>query len=107
MDGRVIKVEFSKSLKKKPSVTTDSVRMYDVFVGNLSWNVTSSDLREFFGAENGSVLRAEVVYHTNPRRPTGYGFVSFSSKEEVEAAIANYDGKVIWGFPSFRILLIL
>lgn len=69
--------------------------MYDVFVGNLAWKVTSSDLSEFFGGENGNALRAEVVYHTNPRRPAGYGFVSFSSKEEVEAAIANYDGKVI------------
>ncbi|XXG61148.1 hypothetical protein AAC387_Pa04g2874 [Persea americana] len=97
LDGRVIKVEFSRSLKKKPSVTADSVKMYDVFVGNLAWKVTSSDLTEFFGGENGNALRAEVVYHTNPRRPAGYGFVSFSSKEEVEAAIANYDGKELMG----------
>ncbi|XP_077224587.1 RNA-binding (RRM/RBD/RNP motifs) family protein [Tasmannia lanceolata] len=99
LEGRVIKVEFARALKKKPSSGLKGpVTKYNVFVGNLTWRVRSSNLKEFFGDANG-VVSAEVVFQTNPRRPTGYGFVSFSSKEEAEAAIAAFNGKEFMGRP--------
>ncbi|XP_042438325.1 29 kDa ribonucleoprotein B, chloroplastic-like isoform X2 [Zingiber officinale] len=92
LDGRVIKVEFARSVKKTPVTEAEPVPKYNVFVGNLSRRVRSQDLREFFSG-SGNVLSAKLIYHTNPRRPAGYGFISFSSKEDAEAAIATYNGK--------------
>lgn len=86
-------MEFARSLKKDSSVATIPVPKFNVFVGNLAWRVRSRDLRELFNA-SGNVLSAEVVFQSNPRRSAGYGFVSFASKEEAEAAIATYNGKV-------------
>ncbi|XP_010942624.1 28 kDa ribonucleoprotein, chloroplastic [Elaeis guineensis] len=98
LDGRVIKVEFARSLKKDSSAATIPVPKFNVFVGNLSWRVRSRDLRELFNA-SGNVLSAEVIFQSNPRRSAGYGFVSFASKEEAEAAIATYNGKKLMGRP--------
>nr|DAD41022.1 TPA_asm: hypothetical protein HUJ06_015345 [Nelumbo nucifera] len=92
--GRVLKVNYAKSLKKKPSVRPEPVIKHNVFVGNLSWRVRSRDLREFFGSGTGNVVSAEVIFQSNPRKSTGYGFVSFSSPEEAEAAISAFSGKV-------------
>lgn len=89
----MIKVEFARSVKKTPVMAAEPVPKYNVFVGNLARRVRSQDLREFFsGSKN--VLSAKIIYYTNPRRPAGYGFISFSSKEDAEAAIATYNGKV-------------
>ncbi|OAY72126.1 RNA-binding protein CP33, chloroplastic [Ananas comosus] len=98
LDGRIIKVEFARSLKKQPAAPTVPVQKYNVFVGNLSWRVRSRDLQELFSA-NRNVLSAEVIFQSNPRRSAGYGFVSFASKEEAEAAIATYNGKRFMGRP--------
>lgn len=99
LDGRVIKVEFARSLKKNPSTATAvPVQKYIVFVGNLAWRVKSQDLRELFNT-SGNVLSADVIFQTKPRRPAGYGFVSFSSKEAAEAAIASFNGKRLMGRP--------
>ncbi|WOL19954.1 hypothetical protein Cni_G28756 [Canna indica] len=95
-DGRIIKVEFARSVKKTPVRAASAVPEYNVFVGNLTWRVRSRDLRELFNA-SGNVLSAEVIYQTNPRRPAGYGFVSFSSKEEAEAAMSSLNGTNLMG----------
>ncbi|KAG1342317.1 29 kDa ribonucleoprotein B, chloroplastic [Cocos nucifera] len=98
LDGRMIKVEFARSLKKDCSLAMIPVTKFNVFVGNLAWRVRSRDLRELFNA-SGNVLSAEVIFQSNPRRSAGYGFVSFASKEEAEAAIATYNGKKLMGRP--------
>ena len=77
----------------KPKVVT-----FNLFVANLSYEASSKDLKEFFDLGTGRVVSAEVVYRDNPRRPSGYGFVSFKSKKEAEAALAEFQGKVTWGF---------
>ncbi|KAJ0984645.1 hypothetical protein J5N97_003001 [Dioscorea zingiberensis] len=93
LDGRVIKVEFARSLKKNPSLETTTIEKHTVFVGNLAWRVRSRDLREFF-APNHNVISAEVIFHSNPRRSAGYGFVSFASKKEAADAVASLNTKV-------------
>ncbi|XP_068641137.1 RNA-binding protein CP33, chloroplastic [Aristolochia californica] len=100
LDGRVIKVEYSRSLKKKSTPPSKApIIKYNVFVGNLAWRVRSSDLKELFGGPIDTLLSAEIVYQTKPRRPAGYGFVSFSSKEAAEAAISAFNGKSFMGRP--------
>ncbi|KAJ4966643.1 hypothetical protein NE237_018492 [Protea cynaroides] len=97
--GRAIKVAYSRSLKKKRSVRPEPVVKHNVFVGNLSMRVRSRELREFFSSGSGNLVSAQVIYQSKPRKSTGYGFVGFSSKEEAEAAVTAFNGKILMGRP--------
>lgn len=77
-------------MQPKPEVT------FNLFVANLSYEARAKDIREFFNSEGHSVVSAEVMFHENPRRSLGYGFVSFKSKKEAEAALSATQGKVSW-----------
>lgn len=72
--------------------------IYNLFVANLPFQARAKDLKEFFNADNGNVASAEVIFLDNPRRPAGYGFVSFYSKEDAEAALLAFEGKVTMNF---------
>lgn len=101
-EGRLINVEYAKSRKKKAFVERGKAALprYDVFVANLSWKVKARDLKEFFGLMNEDVVSAEVTYQMKPtRKPTGFGFVSFGSKEKAEEAISAFQGKELMGKP--------
>lgn len=63
-----------------------------LYVGNLSFRVTSDDLLEHF-SQAGSVESANVVFDRETGRSRGFGFVEMSSKEEGEGAIAELNGK--------------
>jgi RNA recognition motif-containing protein len=62
-----------------------------IYVGNLSYNVTSSDLEQLFTA-HGQVQSAEVISDRESGRSKGFGFVEMSSDEEAQAAIAALNG---------------
>ncbi|XP_051207822.1 RNA-binding protein CP33, chloroplastic [Lolium perenne] len=97
LNDRTIKVDFAKPKKKQPIVPSAPVEKNVVFVGNLMWRVRSRHLRELFASTPG-VQSVEVIFHTTtPRRSAGYAFVSFSSKEEAEAAIATFNGQELMG----------
>jgi hypothetical protein len=57
-----------------------------LYVGNLSFGVTSEDLQEHF-AQAGTVESANVVEDRETGRSRGFGFVEMSSAEEAQAAI--------------------
>ncbi|MQL90521.1 hypothetical protein Taro_023114 [Colocasia esculenta] len=98
LDGRLMRVEFARTLKKKSSIpTAESVTKYNVFVGNLDWRVRSRNIRELFASAYPNILSAEVIFQSNPRRPAGFGFVSFRSQEEAEAAVSAFNGKKVMG----------
>ena len=67
-----------------------------LYVGNLSFQTSSSDLQELF-AQAGTVESASVVEDRDTGRSRGFGFVEMSSKEEGEAAIAQLNGKEVGG----------
>ena len=67
-----------------------------IFVGNLSWNLTSDDLREIFG-EFGTVEEATVLTDKFSGRSKGFGFVTMSTEEEAQAAINGLNGKNVDG----------
>lgn len=71
---------------------------FNLFVANLSFEARGKDLREFFKSEGYDVVSAEVMFHENPRRSLGYGFVAFKSKKEAEAALSVCQGKVYLSF---------
>ena len=67
-----------------------------LYVGNLAFATSSQDLQELFAAA-GTVESASVVEDRDTGRSRGFGFVEMSSKEEGEAAIAQFNGKEVNG----------
>ena len=63
-----------------------------LYVGNLSYNTTSSDLESLFGA-HGTVQSAEVIADRDTGRSKGFGFVQMGSDAEAQAAIEAVNGK--------------
>ena len=63
-----------------------------LYVGNLSYNVTSSDLEQLC-SPHGAVQSAEVIQDRDTGRSKGFGFVEMGSDEEAQAAIAALNGQ--------------
>src|ERR671913_2477891 len=70
-----------------------SIKLY---VGNLSFQTSSEDLRDLF-SQAGTVESASVVEDRDTGRSRGFGFVEMSSREEGEAAIQQFNGKEVGG----------
>ena len=64
-----------------------------VHVSNLSWSVDDASLKTLF-SELGDVLEAKVIYDRDSGRSRGFGFVTYSSADEVNNAIESLDGVV-------------
>ena len=67
-----------------------------LYVGNLSFQTSSEDLRELF-SQAGTVESASVVEDRDTGRSRGFGFVEMATKEDGEAAIAQFNGKEFGG----------
>src|SRR5438105_4761713 len=63
-----------------------------LYVGNLSYNATGSDLEQLF-AQHGTVTSAEVISDRDTGRSKGFGFVQMGSDAEAQAAIAALNGQ--------------
>jgi len=68
-----------------------------LYVGNLSYNVTNSDLEQMC-APHGTVQSAEVIQDRDTGRSKGFGFVQMGSDGEAQSAISalsgqEYDGR--------------
>ena len=63
-----------------------------LYVGNLSFGVTSEDLQEHF-AQAGAVESAKVVEDRETGRSRGFGFVEMSSADEAQSAIEQFNGQ--------------
>ena len=78
---------------------------YKLFVGNLAWSVTSESLTQAF-QEYGNVVGARVLYDGETGRSRGYGFVCYSTKSEMDAALESLNGVVFPLFPSSLLISI-
>ncbi|MDQ3043466.1 MAG: RNA-binding protein [Acidobacteriota bacterium] len=67
-----------------------------LYVGNLSFDTTTSDLETMFGA-HGTVESTNIIEDRETGRSRGFGFVEMSSKEEGQAAISTLNGKEVDG----------
>lgn len=67
-----------------------------IFVGNMSYNTSEGDLRQFFG-QYGQVTDIKIITDRDSGRSKGFGFVSFASNQEGEKALvanqAELDGR--------------
>ena len=69
-----------------------------LYVGNISFTVTESDLQRIF-EQFGSVTEIKVVTDRETGQPRGFAFVTMSSVPEGHAAIKSLDGKEFGGRP--------
>jgi RNA recognition motif-containing protein len=67
-----------------------------LYVGNLSYGTTDSDLQTMF-EEFGSVESAQVIMDRETGRSKGFGFVEMGSQQEAEAAIKGLNGQEVDG----------
>jgi len=63
-----------------------------LYVGNLSYQVDSSELEQLFG-QHGQVVSAQIINDRDTGRSKGFGFVEMANDDEAEAAIAALNGQ--------------
>src|SRR5262245_19848696 len=67
-----------------------------LYVGNLGYGVTDSDLVKMFEA-HGTVESAQVIMDCDAGRSKGFGFVEMKTAQEAQAAIIALNGKEVDG----------
>jgi RNA recognition motif-containing protein len=70
----------------------------NIYVGNLSYNMSEDELRDAFGAY-GEVSSVKILMDRETGRSRGFGFVEMPNQGEAEAAIAQLNGKDLGGRP--------
>jgi RNA recognition motif-containing protein len=68
----------------------------NIYVGNLSLEVTDEDLRQAFEAF-GQVTSAKIIADKFSGASRGFGFVEMPAKTEAQAAITGLNGKELKG----------
>ena len=82
-----------RTVRKPEAVEVTTPRLY---VGNLSFDATESDLSELFSGV-GQVVTAEVVSHKQTQRSKGFAFVQMQSIEEAKRAVTELHDKDFMG----------
>lgn len=83
----------ARTPRKPEAVEVTSPRLY---VGNLSFDATESDLFELFNGV-GQVQNAEVVSYKHNQRSKGFAFVQMQTVEEAKRAVAELHDKEFLG----------
>ncbi len=68
----------------------------NIYVGNLSYNMTDEDLEKMF-QEFGTVSEGKIITDRDTGRSKGFGFVEMPNQAEGDEAIKELDGKEIDG----------
>ena len=74
----------------------EAIISMDIYVGNLSYDITVDELREAF-EQHGEVTSAKIVTDRDTGRSKGFGFVEMPNKAEGAAAIAELNGAMLKG----------
>ncbi len=85
----------ARSSRKPEAVEVTTPRLY---VGNLSFDATESDLSELFNGV-GQVVNVEVVSHKHTQRSKGFAFVQMQTTEEAKRAVEELHDKAFMGRP--------
>jgi len=67
-----------------------------LYVGNLSYQTTESELEGLF-AESGSVVEAVIIFDRDTGRSKGFGFVTMAEDTDADAAIERINGTEFGG----------
>ena len=70
--------------------------MTNIFVGNLSYQVTQDELHAAF-SQYGAVERVSIVTDRDTGQPRGFAFVEMTNRNEAENAINALNGQQLAG----------
>jgi RNA recognition motif-containing protein len=70
--------------------------MTNIFVGNLSYQITEDELRNAF-SEHGAVERVSIVRDRDTGQPRGFAFVEMTNSDEAANAMQALDGREMDG----------
>ena len=88
----ILNTAFGNSLWKVQVCRTVKHHMSNkLFVGNLSFNTTENDLQDAFAA-HGTVTETNLMMDRMTNRPRGFAFITMSTPEEAQKAIAALNG---------------
>lgn len=100
--GREMRVKFSvdissgnrspEALNSAPIKDVVYESPYKLYIGNISWSVKPEELRNQF-SQFGIVVSARVLYDRKAGKNRAYGFLSFSSAADRDAAL-SLNGRV-------------
>ncbi len=68
----------------------------NIYVGNLSYDLTDQDLKEIF-SEFGEVTKVSLIMDRDTGRPKGFGFVEMAEDSAGQSAIDELDGASLNG----------
>jgi len=68
----------------------------NIYVGNLSYEVTEDDLRQAFEGF-GQVASVTIIKDSDTGKSRGFGFVEMPVEDEAKAAITGMNGKELKG----------
>ncbi|HLB34720.1 MAG: hypothetical protein A3F67_09520 [Verrucomicrobia bacterium RIFCSPHIGHO2_12_FULL_41_10] len=84
----------SRPVSRKPEITeVTSPRLY---IGNLSFDATESDLFELFSGI-GQVQNVELISYHDTHRSKGFGFIQMTSVDEAKRAVNDLHDKEYMG----------
>ncbi|OXB65620.1 UNVERIFIED_CONTAM: hypothetical protein H355_002192 [Colinus virginianus] len=72
-----------------------SRRLFDIFVAEVPWTVSSKELKEYF-SQFGAVQRCQLPFDKNTGFHKRYCWIKFSSREEAQNALQK-DSHVLEG----------
>jgi RNA recognition motif-containing protein len=73
-----------------------SIGPVKLFVGGLSWDISTDELRTAF-SKFGNVVDATVILDRGTGRSRGFGFVTFENPPDAANAVKEMDGKELAG----------
>lgn len=82
----------------RPPMPAGEVTTDRLYVGNLSYDASESDLFELFNGV-GQVKNCEVVVNNRTQRSKGFAFVTMASIEQAKRAVDELNGKEFMGRP--------
>ena len=82
--------------RKEPARQPVPAGSVEIYVGNLSYDLTDDALKGLF-AEYGAVASARIVTNRFNGKSKGFGFVVMPNRDEAEKAIAAYSEKDYMG----------
>ena len=72
--------------------------MKEVFVGNVSFDVNDTDLKELY-AKYGPEVECQLIKDRFTGKSKGFAFVKFPNEEDAHKAVAETNGFVLKGRP--------
>ena len=95
-DGKKAQKKDEKPFEKRKPHPAPADGSVEIYVGNLSYDMTEDQLRKEFEAY-GKVNSARLITNRSNGKSKGFGFVQMPDRAEAEKAVAALDDKEIMG----------